>query len=253
MKNSIIIVLLLICSKTWGQEHNSTQKFNNANNLYEQKQFVEALNGYLELEHDGLKSDHLFYNMGNTYYNLNQRGNAILYYEKALLLNPDSQKAMINLKYAQKPLEGKITKIVKLESKDILYGSLNFISFNTWAKVATLLSLCALVFFCFYYYNSNTQIKRIVFICTLLCVLGLSFSMYAAYTIEKYEQAYKPAIVMLENVELKEQAIQSSKAIMELQEGTKVLILDEKALWYQVKLENQDIGWLLKKSIRSIK
>ncbi|SFJ46196.1 tetratricopeptide repeat protein [Myroides guanonis] len=251
--NKFIFILVLFTSTIWAKEVDSAEKFKKANTLYEQKQYSEALKEYESLEREGVQSDNLYYNMGNTYYKLHEVGSAIYYYEKALLINPELKEASVNLKFAQKSLEGKITKIQKLESKDIIYQSFNFLSFNQWAKVATIFAFLSLALFILYYLSTQSLLKRISFASIFVCVAAMLISSYAAYSTKDYEDTYNPAIVLEDNAVFKDEAKNSAKTIMELKEGTKVYILEEKALWFKVKLENQEIGWLLKTSLRPLK
>ncbi|MCL4856251.1 MAG: tetratricopeptide repeat protein, partial [Flavobacteriales bacterium] len=64
-------------------------KFTEANKLYAEAKYREAIEVYNEL----IKSDHLsaeiYYNLGNANYKLDEIAAAILNYEKALKLKPD--------------------------------------------------------------------------------------------------------------------------------------------------------------------
>lgn len=251
--NKLIFILVLFTSTIWAKEVDSVKHFEKANALYEQKKYSDALKEYESLEEAGIQSDNLYYNMANSFYKLHEIGPAIYYYEKALLLNPNLKEASVNLKFAQKSLEGKITKIQKLESKDIVYQSLNFFSYNQWAQVATTFAFVSLVFFILYYLITQSVLKRISFASIFFCVVVILFSSYAAYTTKNYEDSYNPAIVLQDNAIFKDEAKNSAKTIMELKEGTKVYILEEKSLWSKVKLENQEIGWILKTDLRPLK
>ena len=72
-----------------------------------QKAFNQALDLYLALEHDyhpSFGNGRLYYNIGNTYYQLGQYPWAILYYERALALAPRDERVRQNLVLAQEKL-----------------------------------------------------------------------------------------------------------------------------------------------------
>lgn len=251
--NKFIIILVLFTSTIWAKEVDTISHFEKANALYEQKLYEEAIEEYELLEATGVQSENLYYNMANAFYRLHKTGPAIYYYEKALLLNPNLKEASVNLRFAQQSLEGEITKIQKLESKDIIYQSLNFLTYNQWAKWATVSAFLCFALFVVYYLSTQSTMKRISFSGILVFIVVIIMSSYAAYTSKSYEESYQPAIVLQDQALLKDDAKNSAKTVMEIKEGTKVYIIEEKALWSKVKLENQEVGWLLQTSFRSLK
>ena len=88
------IITLLFFSFCIGQ---NTELFDKGNDLYNQGRYLEAIESYSDIIKDGKHSSELYYNMGNSYYKLNDIANSIFYYEKALLLNPKSDKITNNL------------------------------------------------------------------------------------------------------------------------------------------------------------
>ena len=88
------IITLLFFSFCIGQ---NTELFDKGNDLYNQGRYLEAIESYSDIIKDGKHSSELYYNMGNSYYKLNDIANSIFYYEKALLLNPKSEKITNNL------------------------------------------------------------------------------------------------------------------------------------------------------------
>ena len=99
------IITLLFFSFCIGQ---NTELFDKGNDLYNQGRYLEAIESYSDIIKDGKHSSELYYNMGNSYYKLNDIANSIFYYEKALLLNPKSEKIANNLSFAQNMLIDKI-------------------------------------------------------------------------------------------------------------------------------------------------
>lgn len=70
-----------------------------ADSAYMRDDFAEATRLYLQIaETEGTSSD-LYYNLGNCYYRQKQPGKAILYYERALRLDPSNEDARANLEF----------------------------------------------------------------------------------------------------------------------------------------------------------
>ncbi len=71
-----------------------------ANQAYKEGQFQEAVKGYLQLIENGTENGHLYYNLGNACFRMEDLGRAILYYERAHLLIPRDTDLNFNLAYA---------------------------------------------------------------------------------------------------------------------------------------------------------
>jgi len=75
--------------------------FFEANQAYKEGRFQEAVDAYGQLIKSGHSNGHLFYNMGNSYFRLDELGRAILNYERARLLMPRDADLNFNLNYAR--------------------------------------------------------------------------------------------------------------------------------------------------------
>lgn len=80
--------------------------------LFNDKEYAEALDKFLLLENEGIYNADLMVNIGNCYFRMEELGNALVYYKKALKLDPTNEKAKRNLRYgksltvdAQSPME----------------------------------------------------------------------------------------------------------------------------------------------------
>ena len=94
--NIVLLFSLVINAQT------SDELFSKANNLYQNGKYSEAIKLYTSIEKQGLKSDDLFFNLGNCYYKLNKVAPSIYYYEKALKTNPIHEDASFNLAFAKR-------------------------------------------------------------------------------------------------------------------------------------------------------
>ena len=75
--------------------------FAQGNALYAAGKYADAASAYESVVRAGTYSANLFYNLGNAYARLGQRGRAILSYRRALLLQPGHVEAKANLSYLQ--------------------------------------------------------------------------------------------------------------------------------------------------------
>ena len=104
--------LLLILVINYSYSQNSD--FDEANLLYNEGRYIDAIEVYNKILDSGLHSSDLYFNIGNSYYKINDVPNSIFYYEKALLLEPDNESVKNNLAYAQNMLIDKIETYLKI-------------------------------------------------------------------------------------------------------------------------------------------
>jgi len=84
-------------------ESSAPAKWRAAAHAYQARQYDEAKRLYEELAEEGMNTPDLFFNLGNTYYQLGQKGMAAWMYEKALALRPRDGDARKNLRLAVGP------------------------------------------------------------------------------------------------------------------------------------------------------
>ena len=87
MKKAIFLFMtLLTLGLPLGVVAEST--IDRAHSAYDREHYQEALQLYLQEAQNTGTSSNLFYNIGNAYYRMSDYTHAILYYERALRLNP---------------------------------------------------------------------------------------------------------------------------------------------------------------------
>ena len=113
---------------------------------YTEENYRAALDGFAAIEEAGYVSPDLYYNMGNCCYKLgHQLGRSILYYEKALKLDPAYEDAAVNLEIAR---EGTLDRIEAVPEFILLTWFKAFrdtLSSDAWAWIALALLLTVAV------------------------------------------------------------------------------------------------------------
>ena len=93
-----MITALWITLSALAASPEALQLFDEANKAYQEGQFEKAAEGYKQLNAmQDIHSPALLYNLANACYKQGRLGGAILYYEAALVLNPDFEPARKNL------------------------------------------------------------------------------------------------------------------------------------------------------------
>src|SRR5579875_3894304 len=109
MRTLTIIILTILCTdlKSFAADtyNNLWQK---GNNYYQQKQYDSASYYYEQIAVRQPQNADVYYNLGNTYYKLNNIGLAVLNYRRALRINPDFKEAKDNLFLTESRINNRI-------------------------------------------------------------------------------------------------------------------------------------------------
>ena len=87
MKKTLLILPVLLISLC-ALAATDPQSEKQAEEFYREGKYNEAAEIYRKLRASGMESAILYYNLGNCYYKLGENTQAILNYERALLLDP---------------------------------------------------------------------------------------------------------------------------------------------------------------------
>lgn len=77
-------------------------RFQSANKAYDAGDFENAHESYLSIVEDGGIAPDLFYNLGNTAYRIDKAGEAALWYQRALVLDPSHAESRQNLRVMER-------------------------------------------------------------------------------------------------------------------------------------------------------
>lgn len=250
MKNIVVILFLLV--GFIGASQNSAL-FNRATDYYNEGDYQKAIDNYQKILDNGEHSAELYFNLGNSYYKLNQPGPSIYYYEKALLLKPNDAEIKNNLAYAQNMTLDAIETMPETGLSKIYNAVLGILSFDQWAYVAIVLMLLFVVLYITFYFLKYATHKRIAFIIGTTSLIASVICVVFAFLKFSDFSADEPAIVFSEEVSVKSEPNQRSQEIFKLHEGSKVNILDELDGYNKIRIADGKTGWLLKENIKILK
>lgn len=247
----ILTLLLVIFSFSVHAQNDAL--FNIATDAYNSADYNTAIENYLEIIETGQHSSELYFNLGNSYYKLNQVAQSIYYYEKALLLKPNDAEIINNLGYAQNMTLDAIELMPETGLSKIYKDITGLMSFDQWAYAAVIfVILFVLLYIAFYYLESATQ-KRIAFITSLLSLVLSVVSVVFAFLQYNDFQDDKPAIVFDDEIKVTSEPNKNSQAVFTLHEGTKVIVLEELKGYKKIRIADGQTGWLTSESIKVLK
>ena len=219
---------------------------------YAAGEWDQALEKYLQIESMGQTSDLLCYNIANTYYKSGQLGEAILYWERALKLNPANADAKFNLGIARESVLDRIEVVPEFVLikwvRDVKY----LLSSNAWAWVSlSLMLLVALCLLGFRYFGARGKRTLAFVLACVLFVMAVTSFLFAVS--ERADVMGRDnAVVMIPVSSVKSSPGEDGKSLFILHEGTRLNILDELGTWYKVEISDGRQGWIRSADIEVI-
>jgi tetratricopeptide (TPR) repeat protein len=250
MKQLIYILAYLVSVLTFAQNN---QVFDEANALYNDASYTEALEKYKTILDSGEHSAELYFNIANAHYKLNHIAPSIYYYEKALLLKPNDKDIQNNIAFARNMTVDAIDSVPEVGISKIIKNITNTMSFDAWAKTAIVCIMLFVMLFIAYYFTYSTSKKRFAFVASNVSLLLAIGSLVFAFHKFKLVNNDQPAIVFAQETKIKsEPNLRSSEAFI-LHEGTKVQVLDTVSNWKKIKLSDGKTGWIMNDDIKMVK
>ncbi|WP_299223081.1 tetratricopeptide repeat protein [uncultured Psychroserpens sp.] len=250
MKQLIYIVAFLLSGLLYAQ---NSQVFEEANALYNNANYTEALEKYNTILETEVHSAELYYNIANAHYKLNHIAPSIYYYEKALLLKPNDKDIKNNIAFARNMTVDAIDTVPEVGLTKLIKNVTNLMGFDAWGKTAIILVICFVLLFISYYFTYSTAKKRIAFVsslaCLMLALIALAFAFHKFQLVKKDQ----PAIVFAQEAKIKSEPNLRSTESFILHEGTKVQVLDTVDNWKKIKLSDGKTGWVMNDDIRILK
>lgn len=249
MKNIIAFCFIMI-----GLTASAASIAQRADSAYNKEDYVEAIKLYSDaISQDGVSST-IYYNLGNAYYRDHQLGKAIIYYERALALDPSNADARTNLNFVR-------TKIEDAPEDDSsfltnLHHSISSaMSPDGWAWCTLAVFIILLATIALYIFSSNVAMRKIGFFGGIVVLFFFIYFLVISYQTANAPLQHNNAVVIVPTTNLSS-APRSSKdkteKVVPIHEGTKVEILDSLSTpddphvgkWYDVKINNSSHAWL---------
>ena len=233
-----------------------------ANAEYDKDRYADALQLYLQVaKEEGISSD-LYYNIGNTYYRMGDLGHAILYYERALILDPQNDDARTNLEFVNTKIQTRIVEnksFVAQEIDNLIYSQTS----NTWAVISVVSFIIVIGGVLMYIFTTTIILRKIGFfgggIMLLISIISIAFSFVVKSKVEAGNQVIliKPSVTLSTVPRVPKD--KNEEAFI-LTAGNKVTVVDsvenhvgeEHEMWYDVKADATHRAWLKRSDVEKI-
>lgn len=229
------------------------QMVTEANNHYLEGNFSKAIMGYDAVLDAGYESGPLYYNLGNAYFQLGQKGRAVSYYYKALRFIPGDGDLRANLQLALADLDQPAPNIWQQYWPRLVYC----LSFNQWTILTSV---------CFFLVLAGlggrvlaglslTQSSKgwdrwsltLWRITGVLMVLGLGMTIISGRV-----QSVPQGVVVQPVVDAGFEPHPAAAVSMALTEGSRIYILEQNGEWSLVRQSGGRQGWVPRDSYQSI-
>ena len=223
-----------------------------ADSSYVNENYQQAITQYERLLQTGPSAE-LYYNLGNSYYRMDNITRAILNYERALLLSPGDADIRFNLQLARSKTVDKIVPQSDFFLTTWYRSAVNMLSVDGWAYVAIFCLVFAVVLLFVYLFSSPIWLRKIGFFGGLLLLLGFVLGNIFAWHQKQTIDHRDGAIIIESAVTVKSTPAQNGTDLFILHEGTKVTVLDDTMDgWREVLVPDGKQGWVETSQIEAI-
>lgn len=222
----------------------SAQTKEQADSAYAAEKYDEAITMYTAVLQEGIHAD-IYYNLGNCYYKTDRMAQAILNYERALLLEPGNSDIRFNLDLARTKTVDKI--IPESEMFFITWGRniVNLTGMDGWASIGVTAFILTCILLLLFFFSNRIVLKKTGFFTALFMLVVVILSNVFANI--QHEKIYHRtgAIVISNSIVVKSTPNESGTDLFVLHEGTRIEIIDDSMKdWKEIKLADGKIGWM---------
>jgi len=223
-----------------------------ASDAYQNHDYKKAIALYEELLNDNYSSEELYYNLGCAYFQNNDIASAALYFEKAYALNPTDEDITHNINIVHSRLQDKIESIPPIFYKRWYQHFTKMFTLQSWTIISLLSFTISLFLVLVYLLSGVMKWKKIGFYAAVFVGIIFILSIISCQEHYKMRNNENYAIIFTPTVTTKSSPDENSKNLFVIHQGTKVELTDNVGDWYEIKLANGSVGWLLVSDVRTI-
>ena len=238
-----LLVLLLSLAMPAAAQEDVSSLWEKAGEAFAAGQWQNALNCYQMIEGEGLESADLYFNIGNTFLKLEDNAHAILYYERALKLDPSHADAAHNLEIVRQMTLDKIDEVPDFILVAWFRHLRQGLSADAWAWITLGLLLLAGVLLTIFRSGAPRPLRKVSFIFSCIILVLAIFTFIFSLQQKRAVTRQDSAIVTSPVCSVKSSPAEGGKTVFVLHEGTKVRLLDQVGEWAKVEIADGRQGW----------
>ena len=248
-------LFLILSLQGWG--NTVTSLLDSASAAYSKANFQKSSEYYENIISLGYESPEVYFNLGNSYYKLDNISKSILNYERAKKLAPQDEDINFNLKLANQRTLDKIEPAPKLFLEEWWENLKSIRSEKTWA-IRSIVCFVLFLFFLGVFITSKKITNKqfgfwlgIIFFIFSLMGFSIARSRYNDMI------SHNSAVILSSSVEIKNAPSEIGTKLFILHEGTKVSASDpdrnrKNGDWVRIEISSDKVGWVKKSQIEFI-
>jgi tetratricopeptide (TPR) repeat protein len=220
---------------------------------YKKGEWSEARAAWEAVLAEGQESAALLTNIGSACFKEGDLAHAILYFEKALKVDPSYDDAKYDLEFAQTFLKDRIESVPEFFVKGWIRSLRCSLSSNVWAVIFLVLLAVTLGLTLMFLLGRSSAARKtgfftglVALLLSLMC-LGFSLRLRAEYSANTSAIVVSPVTVARSAPDNN-----SGTDLFILHEGTKVKVLDSVGSWNNIELSDGRQGWILTNELEII-
>lgn len=249
-KATMLLVLTLCMSFSALSASAMTKK--EADEAYSKGNYQQAIKTY-EMLLKKTPSAEIYYNLGNAYYRSDNIPQAIIAYNKALLISPADADIQHNLSVARTKT---IDKMQSSQNTFLVAGwqaFVNIFNTNTWAYIAIISLILVVLLTLTYLFAEAVILRQLGFFGAVLLFVVFLLSNICAYSQYSAMNADDGAVIIISDCPVKKSPENNAADETVVHEGTHLTITDETVQgWYEVTLDDGTEGWIQSKAVERI-
>lgn len=254
---TLAVSVLMVAGAAFSSEASAAEQFDQvwseANALYSEGKWNEAIDRYMSIKDMGYESDKLYYNMGNAFFKSGNISGAVINYERALKINPSFKDARNNLDMVSSLTVDRIEEVPEFILKSWVVDLMHVMGSDSWAIFSIVFLALAAILFFLYIFTGRRGAKLTFFIAGLAALLVFAVSLSFSLAIRGESLAEDEAVVTAAVSSVRSSpSEENTKSLFILHEGTKVEILENLGDWLKVEIADGRQGWINGKDIEVI-
>ncbi len=245
-----IIAIFSITFSAFASVDDSLMRQGNA--AYQNGDYELAIDCYQEIVGHGNEGAILYYNLGNAYFKAKQTPEALLWYERALRLDPSNEDIKHNIAYANLQITDKIEVMPELFIVRWWNGLSQSMTATAWAVMAVVFGALFALSVALMIVSRRRWLSVTAVVLALISLIIAIFSLIFASKESKRFIQQPEAIVMQSVVNAKGTPNETGTSLFVIHEGLKVAVTDRVGTWVEIKLPNGEKGWVEDSSIEII-
>ena len=239
---AVAALLMLLALPLHGQDTDSLWR--HGVDAYAAQQWNEAIGAWQEIAGRGLESAELYYNLGGACFKAGDIAHAVLWYERALKVDPSYTDARVNLEFVRGQLQDRIEEVPEFFLETWGRKACWLLPSGVWA-VLFLIFLAGTLAMLLLFLLGGSRGRRIGFFTGIVLLVLALLSLDFAFWQRTDARAGDGSVVTVPVAEIKSSP-GSGVSLFVLHEGTKVKVLDEVGEWDNIELADGRQGWMKK-------